>query len=50
MTLSMSIGVSVFPEHGNSGDELVRCADAAMYRAKLAGGNRYSLFQGVPAY
>lgn len=49
MTLSMSIGVSVFPEHGNSSDELVRCADAAMYRAKLAGGNRYSLFKGEPA-
>ena len=41
LSLSMSIGVSLFPDHGQSADELIRCADAAMYRAKLDGGDRY---------
>ncbi len=30
-----SIGLSVGPEHGTSLSELLRCADVAMYRAKL---------------
>lgn len=46
MTLSMSIGVSLFPAHGLTADELVRCADSAMYRAKVSGGNRYSVYAG----
>lgn len=41
--LSMSIGVSLCPEHAESADALVRCADAAMYRAKLGGGGRFSV-------
>ncbi|MFO1197969.1 MAG: hypothetical protein U1E86_13475 [Burkholderiaceae bacterium] len=34
------------PDHGSGADELIRRADAAMYRAKLGGGNRYTLFSG----
>jgi diguanylate cyclase (GGDEF)-like protein len=44
LSLAMSIGVSLFPEHGQSADELIRCADAAMYRAKLDGGNRCRVY------
>lgn len=40
-----SIGVAVYPDHGEDAPELCRCADAAMYRAKRAGGNR-SLLAG----
>jgi GGDEF domain-containing protein len=29
------------PEHGDSMDALIRCADTAMYQAKQAGGNRH---------
>lgn len=36
-----SIGVAMFPYDGDSMDDLIRGADAAMYQAKNAGGNRY---------
>jgi len=36
-----SLGIAIYPEHGSDMDEVWRCADAAMYRAKRAGGNRY---------
>lgn len=39
--LSVSVGVALFPEHGISADELLACADAAMYEAKRKGGDRY---------
>ena len=39
-----SIGIAVFPQHGRSGDELLRNADVALYAAKHAGRNTLSLF------
>jgi diguanylate cyclase (GGDEF)-like protein/PAS domain S-box-containing protein len=36
-----SLGIAIYPEHGSDMEEVWRCADAAMYRAKRAGGNRY---------
>lgn len=41
--LGASLGVAVFPDHGTDGLELWRRADAAMYRAKRAGGNRHAM-------
>ena len=41
--VSSSIGIAVYPDHGTDVDEVWRCADAAMYLAKRAGGNRYNL-------
>jgi diguanylate cyclase (GGDEF)-like protein len=32
--IGISLGISLFPEHGDSGDILMRAADAAMYEAK----------------
>lgn len=39
-----SIGISLYPDDSADGHELVRCADAAMYRAKQDGGGHYRLF------
>jgi diguanylate cyclase (GGDEF)-like protein/PAS domain S-box-containing protein len=36
-----SLGIAIYPDHGSDMDEVWRCADAAMYRSKRAGGNRY---------
>ena len=36
---TVSIGVAMFPEHGQSMDALMRSADAAMYAVKRAGRN-----------
>ncbi|MEJ7806187.1 MAG: diguanylate cyclase, partial [Telluria sp.] len=40
LTLTCSIGVSVYPKDGASGPELLKHADMAMYRAKEAGRNQ----------
>jgi diguanylate cyclase (GGDEF)-like protein len=38
--IGASIGISLFPEHGVDGDELLQQADFAMYAAKRSGKNR----------
>lgn len=43
--LSASIGVTLFPADGTALDELVRNADAAMYRAKELGRGRFTVFE-----
>ncbi len=44
LTLTASIGVSLYPRDGTDGDSLLRYADAAMYEAKREGKNRVRLF------
>jgi diguanylate cyclase (GGDEF)-like protein/PAS domain S-box-containing protein len=44
LKVSVSIGVTLFPQDGVDGDQLMRHADQAMYTAKQAGKNRYHLF------
>lgn len=43
--LSASIGIAFFPQHGLDSSNLMRRADAAMYRAKALGRNRYQIFE-----
>jgi diguanylate cyclase (GGDEF)-like protein len=38
--LTISLGVSEFPQHGSSLESLVAAADEALYRAKELGRNR----------
>ncbi|MEZ5455675.1 MAG: EAL domain-containing protein [Lysobacteraceae bacterium] len=42
---SVSIGIALADVHYRNADDLLRDADAAMYRAKTAGRNRYQVFQ-----
>jgi len=39
-----SIGISIYPENGNTHQELLKHADAAMYKAKEIGRNTYSFY------
>lgn len=47
LKVSASIGAALYPQHGRTGTDLMRVADAAMYRAKLQGKNRYCIYAGV---
>lgn len=42
--MTASIGISIYPEHGTDHVALIKNADAAMYRAKEAGGNNYQYY------
>ncbi len=38
-----SIGISIFPTHGKSSDQLLKSADRAMYQSKKRGKNTYTI-------
>lgn len=40
-----SIGISVFPDHGSTYEELYKCADLALYRSKELGKNVASVYR-----
>lgn len=42
--VTASIGISIYPDHGNDLSQLLRNADTAMYKAKALGRNNLQLF------
>jgi len=42
--LSSSIGVSIYPKDAQTADELMKCADSAMYKAKEQGRNNVQFY------
>jgi diguanylate cyclase (GGDEF)-like protein len=46
-TLTASLGISMFPEHGEDPITLLRNADIAMYSAKRAGGGTFRMFRSA---
>lgn len=43
--VAVSVGVSLFPEHGQGAEELLRRADAALYQAKKNGRDRVVVYE-----
>jgi diguanylate cyclase (GGDEF)-like protein/PAS domain S-box-containing protein len=44
LSLTPSIGIAVYPQDGDTPDQLVERADAAMYRAKQSGRNSFCFY------
>ncbi|MCL6602609.1 MAG: diguanylate cyclase [Paenibacillus sp.] len=44
---SASIGVALYPQHGQTINDLLRAADLAMYRSKSHGGNEANLYSEI---
>jgi diguanylate cyclase (GGDEF)-like protein len=44
VTISISVGASIFPDHGEQSETLLRAADAALFRAKALGRSQLHLF------
>ena len=43
--VSVSIGISIYPDDGLNAQTLIKCADTAMYYAKESGRNNYRFFE-----
>jgi diguanylate cyclase (GGDEF)-like protein len=43
--ISASIGIAIYPDHGQDSATLSKSADDAMFEAKAKGRNRVQLFQ-----
>jgi diguanylate cyclase (GGDEF)-like protein/PAS domain S-box-containing protein len=44
ISVTPSVGIAMFPGHGDTADDLVKNADAAMYQAKARGRANYQFF------
>lgn len=44
ITVSASIGISIYPNDADNARELLKCGDIAMYHAKSAGRNNYQYY------
>ena len=46
-SVTLSLGIAVFPEHGSTPETLLRAADTALYRAKAEGRDRVVIAQAL---
>lgn len=37
LTISASVGIAIYPAHASQAGDILRCADRAMYQAKIDG-------------
>lgn len=44
LTIGMSVGASIYPDHGADAESLLRAADAALFRAKALGRGQLTVF------
>jgi diguanylate cyclase (GGDEF)-like protein len=44
LDVSASLGISTYPQDGENSEELLKCADTAMYKAKDSGKNAFQFF------
>ena len=44
IAVTLSIGIAIYPGHGDNADALIKNADIALYQAKHQGKNNYALF------
>jgi diguanylate cyclase (GGDEF)-like protein len=49
LSLTASFGVATFPKHASSPQQLIACADTAMYEAKAANKNCVRFASGLPS-
>jgi diguanylate cyclase (GGDEF)-like protein/PAS domain S-box-containing protein len=42
--ISPSIGIAMYPDHGQTPADLLKCADTAMYQAKASGRNTWAVY------
>ena len=47
LIITSSIGISIYPDHGENIGTILKNADSAMYQAKQAGRNQYHLYNTV---
>ncbi|MGA9754942.1 MAG: diguanylate cyclase [Desulfobaccales bacterium] len=45
---TISLGVAIFPDHGQTAEEVIAAADTALYRAKQAGRDRLEIADASP--
>lgn len=50
LAVGCSMGLALYPAHARSADDLIACADTAMYQAKLNGKNGWCLFRDDAAH
>jgi len=44
LSVALSMGIALYPEHGDNFEALIQAADTAMYRAKAGGRNSFRIF------